>query len=68
MFENISNKAKIMRKSSFKITSIIDTARSEEEEEKGDLGETTETTDIPAVSPERMTTDTLVKNLWLPTL
>ena len=57
MGENTSNKAKTMRRSSFKITSIIDTARSEEEEEKGDLEEITETTDIPVVSPEHMTTD-----------
>ena len=68
MGENISNKGKIMRKSSFKITSIIDTARNEEEEEEDDLEEITETTDIPVASPESMTTDNASKNLWLPTL
>ena len=58
MIKSDSNKAKVTRKSSFRITSIIDTASTEEEEEESDLEEDiTEMTNTPVVTPDSMTTD-----------
>ena len=57
MGENIPIKTKIVRNSSFKITSIRDTVRNEEVEEADDLEETTETIDVTIGLPESMTMD-----------
>ena len=58
MIKSHPNKAKITRKSSFRITSVIDTASTEEEEVESDLEEDiTETTNMPVVTPDSMVTD-----------
>ena len=53
-----SNETKITRKSSFRITSVIDTANTEEEEVESDSEEDIkETANMPVITPDTMVTD-----------